>query len=151
MAGSYEHTMDENGRIIIPSKIRDAIGTHFYLCVDMSNTTQLEGMDEEDYFRKGEVISELYADDPEKVQFFFKYSSPITVDKQGRTVIPDNLRKKTGLGSDIVIIGMLKKFIIKNNVEQKDPDSEELREFNRKVSKIVNERRAQEKSAAQGG
>lgn len=151
LTGGYAHTMDENGRIIIPSKIRDGIGSMFYLCTDLNNPNQLEGLSPEDFEEKAKMIAEQHADDPNKVEHFFEYSELITVDKQGRTVIPEKFRKKAGLGTEIMIIGMLSKFIIKNNVPSEAPDPDELREFNRKISHLIKEKREKEKTVFKEG
>ena len=33
MTGTYEHSIDNAGRLIVPSKLRDKLGASFYLAV----------------------------------------------------------------------------------------------------------------------
>ena len=40
------------------------------------------------------------------VRFFFSGASELEVDKQGRTVLPSNLREYAGIDKDVVIIGV---------------------------------------------
>lgn len=106
--GEYNHTIDTKGRLIIPSKFRDQLGGQFVV------TKGLDGClfvySNEEWQRIEEKFREipLTTKDARKFsRFFFAGAADCEVDKQGRILIPSNLREYAGIDKDVVSVGVL--------------------------------------------
>ncbi len=104
--GEYRHSIDAKGRLIIPSKLRDLLGTDFIITRGLDGCLFIYPNDE------WENIIKKYKDIPDtknKRQFMRIFLSGATVceyDKQGRINIPSPLIEFAGLSKDCIIIGV---------------------------------------------
>jgi MraZ protein len=105
--GEYRHAVDDKGRLIIPAKFREGLGETFVLTRGLdhclfayprSEWTQLE--------QKLKALPFTRADARKFTRFFFSGACEVELDKQGRILIPSNLREFAGLKKDCVIIGV---------------------------------------------
>lgn len=115
--GEYQHVMDEKGRVSIPAKFRDELGDDFVITKGMDGC--LFVFSKERWERADEKINELMLTRKESRAFtrlFFAGASQQSLDKQGRALIPPNLRKYAQLDRDVIIIG------VSNRVEIWDLD-----------------------------
>ncbi len=105
--GEYLHTIDGKGRVIIPAKFREALGERFIAtkgldhCLfvyPMSEWTTLE--------QKLRTLPFTQQDVRAFVRFFFSGATECEVDKQGRILLPANLREYAQLVKDIVLVGV---------------------------------------------
>ena len=80
LMGEYEHTLDAKGRISMPAKLRKDMGDTFIL------TKGLDGC--------------LFAFSQEE------WATECEIDKQGRFLIPSNLREAASLEKEAAIIGV---------------------------------------------
>ena len=105
--GSSVHTISDNGRVSIPSKIRDAlrrnysddsmvltVGRAFLVAFPTQEWEKFEN-DLNPQNRKEAVTARIISANTEDV----------TVDKQGRILISPALRAKAGLSGECVIVG----------------------------------------------
>ena len=106
--GEHQHTIDSKGRIIMPSKFREGLGEIFVITKGLDNCLfaypSSEWKELEDKLRTLPLTSR---DARAFTRFFFAGASECQLDKQGRTLIPSNLREYAKLEKDIVIIGVL--------------------------------------------
>lgn len=107
--GEYNHTIDAKGRIIIPSKFRDALGEHFVVTVGLDGCLFVYPNEEWQHF-----VAELKnlpgnKEARQLQRYFMAGACDCEVDKQGRILIPNNLRQQAGLDKDIVFVGVLSK------------------------------------------
>ena len=91
--GEYNHSVDAKGRLIVPSKFREQLGNEFVV------TKGLDGClfvySQEEWKRIEESLREkpLTSKDARKfMRFFFAGAANCEVDKQGRILLPANLR-----------------------------------------------------------
>jgi len=110
--GRYFHTIDEKGRIIFPSRLRDIIEQEYdnhlvvtawgdYLMVFPFTEWQLIE----------EKISQKSIIDKKVRRFqrlFMSGAVDCSLDNQGRILIPPSLREHAKLEKDVVITGMIK-------------------------------------------
>ncbi len=105
--GEYLHTIDGKGRVIIPARFREALGERFIAtkgldhCLfvyPMSEWTTLE--------QKLRTLPFTQQDVRAFVRFFFSGATECEVDKQGRILLPANLREYAQLVKDIVLVGV---------------------------------------------
>ena len=111
--GEYNHSIDQKGRLIVPSKFREQLGNEFVV------TKGLDGClfvySNEEWQRIEEKFREipLTTKDARKFsRFFFAGAATCEVDKQGRILIPSVLREFAGLEKDVVLVGVLSKIEI---------------------------------------
>lgn len=105
--GEYQHTVDPKGRVIIPSKFREGLGEKFIItkgldsCLFVYSYTEWSNLE-----NKLKSLPFTDKDVRAFVRFFFAGANECEVDKQGRILIPQNLREYAGLNKDIYIIGV---------------------------------------------
>ena len=138
--GEYEHSVDTKGRIIMPSKFRDALEGEFVVTLGLDGCLFIYPMDEWERF--AEQLKELPGSrEARQLQrYFLAGAASVEMDKQGRYLIPQKLRDAAGLTKDIVTVGVLSKLEIwdkdkweANNVyENMDEIAEHMSEFNLK-------------------
>ena len=110
--GEYHHSIDSKGRLIIPSKVRDALGSDFIVTRGLDGCLCLYPKTSWD------KIIEKYKELPDtkyKRQFMRIFLSGATVceyDKQGRINIPVPLTTYASLEKDCIIIGVDEKLEI---------------------------------------
>ena len=105
--GEYNHTIDAKGRLIVPSKFREQLGNEFVV------TKGLDGClfvySNEEWHRIEESLREkpLTSKDARKfMRFFFAGAASCEVDKQGRILLPANLREYAGIEKDVISVGV---------------------------------------------
>lgn len=104
--GEYHHTIDEKGRLILPSKIRYDLGENFVVTRGLDNCLFIYPKDE-----WTEIINKYKSlpntkDARNFMRFFLSGATILEFDKQGRINIPDVLVKFANLKKDCVIIGV---------------------------------------------
>lgn len=112
--GTSNHTIDDKGRIILPSRFRDAIpGEEKNIVVtEWQGALYAYNLDEWDKIEKNALSAKRTTVIQNFIRFFIGGANFITLDKQDRFLIPSDLRKAAGLEKDIVLIGSLTRFEI---------------------------------------
>ena len=110
--GTYEHGLDAKGRVIIPAKLRDELGSSFVTTLGLDGCLYAYPMNEWEKFL--EKLEKLPGNKDARTlqRLFMANAATVDVDKQGRALIPTGLREKAGLEKDIVFIGVLSKIEI---------------------------------------
>ena len=108
-AGSFEHSLDSKGRVIIPVSLRDQLGEQFTIALNSENTAlalyPLEKWEEIkarlSQVRSTDVKGMMY------VRYIMgnAYTGNV-MDAQGRILLPQKLRSKVGLARELVFVGM---------------------------------------------
>ena len=107
LMGEYSHSLDTKGRLIMPAKLRQDIGDKFILtkgldgCLFAFSQTEWNNFEEK---LKGLPLSDKNARN--FVRFFLSGATECEIDKQGRFLIPNNLRTAANLEKDAIIIGV---------------------------------------------
>ena len=107
LIGQYNLTLDERGRITIPSKFRDSILGDFVLTKGLDICVFLYPKNE--WERITSKLKELPLSNKNARAFLRNfYSGAVTssIDKQGRVLLPQNLRDHAEMGKELVIIGL---------------------------------------------
>lgn len=105
--GEYQHTVDPKGRVIIPSKFREGLGEKFIITKGLDNCLFAYSSDEwSNLETKLRTLPFTDKDVRAFIRFFFSGATECEVDKQGRILIPQNLREHAGLDKDIYVIGV---------------------------------------------
>ena len=105
--GEYNHTIDPKGRVIIPSKFREALGDDFVVTKGLDGCLFVYDMKEWNVFEeKLKSLPITNKDARQFVRFFLAGAATVEVDKQGRILIPGVLRDFADLLKDVVLIGV---------------------------------------------
>lgn len=109
LIGRYSYTIDPKGRVFLPPKFREALGENFVVmrgtdarCLMILSTDEMEEM--------GQKLAQLPKSGGSVRDFMRRlYSSSFLCecDKQGRVLLPADLREFASLTRDVVVIGMM--------------------------------------------
>lgn len=106
--GEYNHTIDAKGRLIIPSKFRDLLGTEFVVTKGLDGCLFVYPNEEWATIEEKFKSIPLTTKDARKFsRFFFAGAASCEVDKQGRILLPQVLRDYADLQKDVVLAGVL--------------------------------------------
>lgn len=104
LIGEYQHSLDEKGRVNFPAKLREGLGSRFIITKGLDQCLCVYS--EEEWKVLEDKIRALPVSKSRDLQrFLFAGASDVIPDKQGRVVIPLNLREYAGLCKDVMIIG----------------------------------------------
>lgn len=104
LIGEFQHTLDAKGRVNFPAKLREELGERFFITKGLDGCLFVYPQKEWDGL--AEKIQALPLSQSKNIQrFFFGGASEAEPDKQGRVMIPANLRSFAGLEKDVVIVG----------------------------------------------
>ena len=108
--GEYQHSLDSKNRIIVPSKLRDSLGDRFIISKGLDGFLYAYPIDEcQKFEEKLKNLPLTNKDARAFVRFFVAGATEVETDKQGRGLIPANLREYAGIEKEIVTIGALNK------------------------------------------
>ncbi|HAN44009.1 MAG TPA: division/cell wall cluster transcriptional repressor MraZ [Ruminococcaceae bacterium] len=104
LIGEYLHSLDTKGRVNFPAKLREALGERFIITKGLDNCLFVYSYDEWKILE--DKIRTLPMSKSRNLQrFLFSGAVEVEPDKQGRIVLPQNLREYASLTKDIMIIG----------------------------------------------
>lgn len=104
--GEYHHTIDEKGRIIIPSKFREELGEKFIITRGIENCLFVYSLPSwEKITAQLERLPFTKKDARQFVRFFLSGATTAEFDKQGRVNVTSPLVSYANLLKDCVVIG----------------------------------------------
>lgn len=107
LIGEYEHTLDAKGRISMPAKLKKDMGETFIVTKGLDGC--LFAFSQEEWLNFEEKLKALPLSDKNArnfVRFFLAGATECELDKQGRFLIPSNLRLAASLEKEAIIIGV---------------------------------------------
>lgn len=132
LLGEYQHSIDAKGRVILPAKFREEIGENCIATKGLEKCLFVYPKQEwSSIENKLKQLPLAKAEARAFVRFFFSGAAELECDKQGRVLIPGNLRDYAALDKDIVIIGVL------NRIEIWDKSAWE--DYNNQIGPTVND------------
>jgi len=108
LIGEYKHTLDNKGRLILPSKFREELSEKFIITKGLDNC--LFGYSISEWQILEDKLKKLPLTNKEArafLRFFFSGACEIDIDKQGRVLIPQNLREYASIERDVFVIGVM--------------------------------------------
>lgn len=105
--GRFSHNLDDKGRLAIPSRFRDEFGSDVVITRGIDRCLSLYAM--QTFQPLAEKVSSLPISDPDARTFrrmVFAEAASAEFDKQGRILIPPELRQYAGLDREAVVVGM---------------------------------------------
>jgi MraZ protein len=128
--GRYEHSLDDKGRVILPSKFRGPFEHGGYLTQYQDGCLSLWTPDE--FESQMEVMQERAATgrgERNLTRLWASTSHEVEVDRQGRMAIPSHLREFAGLDGDVLVHGAIDRVELWNPswwAEKVQPEEERL-------------------------
>lgn len=111
--GEYSHKIDQKGRLAVPAKFRRELREGAIVTRGLDNCLFLYTKKEWD--KMAEKLSRLPISQSNTRAFsrlMLAGAMDVEIDKQGRIIIPDYLRKFAGLSKNTVIAGLLNRLEI---------------------------------------
>ena len=104
--GEYNHNIDSKGRMNFPAKMREELGPVFVITLWQGNC--LAAFTDSEWKRISDRIRQLpMSQSMDLVRYMFSNACSVEPDKQGRILIPQNLRDAVGLVKDVTVIGAM--------------------------------------------
>lgn len=104
--GEFNHSVDVKGRISMPAKFREQLGEMFYLTKGLDESLFVFPESEWTVFEeKLKALPLTNKSARAFVRLFFAGATECTFDKQGRILIPQNLREFSNIDKDAIVIG----------------------------------------------
>jgi MraZ protein len=106
--GEFDHTLDNKGRLTIPSKFREELAGGLVVTRGFDKGSLLV-YPRAEWDVLAEKITSLPATNRKArmlSRFLFSQATDAIPDRQGRVLIPQNLRKYAGIESESLVIGM---------------------------------------------
>ncbi len=107
LIGEYEHSLDTKGRLILPVKLRQDMGDKFIITKGLDGC--LFAFSQNEWLNFETKLKTLPLSDRNArnfVRFFLSGATECELDKQGRFLIPSNLRTAANLEKETIIIGV---------------------------------------------
>ena len=105
--GEYHHTIDDKGRLAVPMKFREVLAYGAVVTRGLDSSLFLLPLEEWGKFSEklanlplGQANSRAFA------RLMLAGAMDVSLDRQGRCVVPEYLRTYAGLRKDVVIVGV---------------------------------------------
>lgn len=108
LMGTYSHSLDPKGRLIIPARLREELGDDFIITKNLDYCLAVYPKEAwERFIQKIEELPKISSEPARRLRrFYFGNSMTMEVDKQGRILIPAGLREYASLTKDVVLVGV---------------------------------------------
>jgi len=104
--GEYQHTIDEKGRVAIPSKFRPSLSEGLVVTRGIDRCLYIWTLDRWQEMARSMSKLPIVQENARRItRHFFSGAVDTKMDKLGRIILPQYLREYAGLGSEVVIVG----------------------------------------------
>ena len=113
--GRHQHSLDDKGRLAIPARFKEILERKNDLCVVVTNLSNCLVAFARDDWRavKEKALGLPFFDSAANIYLRYFISGAVECPlKQGRILIPPDLRHLGGLNKEVVLVGQLKRFEI---------------------------------------
>ncbi|WP_459130037.1 division/cell wall cluster transcriptional repressor MraZ [Guggenheimella bovis] len=105
--GEFTNTVDTKGRVSVPPKFREELGECFYITKGLNKS--LFAFPAPEWERYAKALTEGSITSPSNRAFsrvFLSGTSDVTMDRQGRILIPQYLREFAEIDKELIITGV---------------------------------------------
>ena len=103
MTGEYQHSLDSKGRLFMPAKLREELGSVFYITISMDRC--LCAYSSESWDALSERVNAMPYVKQRKMRPLFAHAARCELDSQGRVLVPQNLRDYANLTKSVTVVG----------------------------------------------
>jgi len=116
--GEFKHSLDTKGRLAVPAKFREKLGTGAIITRGLDKCLFIFGANEwESLVQKLVNLPLAQANSRAFVRLMLAGASDAKVDAQGRILVPDYLRKYAGLKKQAVVTGLYNRMEVWDETE----------------------------------
>ncbi|MBP3309228.1 MAG: division/cell wall cluster transcriptional repressor MraZ [Ruminococcus sp.] len=138
LCGTYYPSIDQKGRMSFPNKLREILGTEFYLCtghddryIAVYSTEEFQAYRSKLFSVAGKIGSDIR-------RKLLSCADKQIPDKQGRIFITQQLRDYAGITDDVVVIGSENRAEIWNRATWEEVSSNiSIEDINAALSDLV--------------
>ena len=115
--GSFEHAVDSKGRVSVPSRFRDIIAERYegrlVLAMDYDKCLTVYPLEEwEKLEQKIRTLPSMKKEVKDFMRDLLASAMECELDKQGRVLIPQELREHAGITKNVRLVGIIDKIEI---------------------------------------
>lgn len=107
MTGVYQHTIDSKGRLFVPAKIREILGSAFYVTISAETCLTAYSLESWQVFK--DRFDALPYTQAREIRPLFAQAARCELDSQGRILLPQKLRDFAKLGKSVAVVGISKR------------------------------------------
>ena len=105
--GEFKHNLDPKGRVAVPAKFRTKLGANAIITRGLDHCLFIfTGKEWEVLAQKLSSLPLVQANSRAFARLMLSGATDTEIDKQGRILVPDYLRKYAGLKKEIIIAGL---------------------------------------------
>ena len=105
MIGNFKYSVDDKGRITIPSRLRNELGDVIYVTKDFDNVLSIRTRKQFEDLQESLLSQNAFSKDVRNLQrTIIGNTFELSPDKQGRILLPKNLMDDTGIKKEVVIV-----------------------------------------------
>ncbi|MGB9799188.1 MAG: division/cell wall cluster transcriptional repressor MraZ [Thermanaerothrix sp.] len=105
--GQHEHVVDDKGRLMVPARFRELLGSNGYITLGFDQNLMV--LPAEVFERLAEHARTMSLTDPNArllKRLLFSHAERVDIDRVGRILIPQWLRKDAEISSRAIVVGM---------------------------------------------
>ena len=126
--GSFVHNLDNKGRLVIPSKMRDELGLKAYILKGYDGALSIyKESDFNNLIARIKTLSFNKKNARAHLRVQLASVCELDIDKQGRALLPTQLLAKYKIGKEVIVIGALDHIEVWNKADyeayEKNADS----------------------------
>ena len=107
LLGEYHHSVDQKGRMAIPAKFRDSLGSGAIITRGLDSCLFVFGRKEWDELAaKLTALPITQANARAFVRLMLAGATDVDTDAQGRILVPEYLRAYAGLKKEVIVTGL---------------------------------------------
>jgi MraZ protein len=137
LIGQHEHTIDAKNRMALPSKFRTELGNTVIITSGLDGClsvfTQESWKDESTRWNNSTLAK---IEERSVARVMLGNAAEVSLDKLGRILLPDYLKKMAGLDKNVVICGLLNRVEIWDKKKWQDYSKNAEKEVEEMVSKL---------------
>ena len=136
--GTYQHTVDDKGRLFIPARFRGQENQRFFITRGLDRCLFVFPEAEwEKWQARIRDLSMMKSDGRAFHRMFFSGAAETISDRQGRINLPQTLIEYAGLGKEVVVIGVSDRFEIWSVETWRAYEEESTRRYEEIAEKLV--------------
>jgi MraZ protein len=106
--GTFEHSIDDKGRLAIPVRFRSELADGVYVTRGIEKCLMVLTAEHWQRLVDGMSSLPMLQNDARRLQrHFFSGAAPLQPDRLGRVLIPQFLREYAQLSSEVVVVGVM--------------------------------------------